>query len=227
MPQTPFKNTWGSKASQGGLDQQRSDLFYCDINIPASLNESWASSVSWAVEKVTFPARSREAVAVKYLNQTNYQIGADTGSDGLNMTIRYAFNQDTAKALEKWHWLISNPQTGSVALTSYVKTDGNIYWLVPDMSSIASGINSDSLSSSNVYKLGGHYRLEGCWIKEFKPSDADMTTGTGLVTYDLQMQIDRYYPLKPSDMKISVNAADGAVTGGSVILSNTVVLPNA
>lgn len=194
-----YKNTWGTPESR--IDQQRSDLFRFAVNIPAQLGadsgvNAWDREIAWAVEKFPFPERTREAVAIKYLNQTNFQPGADTGSSPIDVTVRYAFAQRTAEVLERWHWLTSNPVTGGTSLGSVIKTTGMFYWLVPT----ASGAPEEQTEAES-YALLRAYMLEGVWVKGLSPSEADITTGTGLVTLKLNLQIDRYYPIDPTDLR--------------------------
>lgn len=198
-----YKNTWGSPAS--GVDQQRSDLFYVQLQLPAVLGGTgaWNSSIAFAIEKFPFPERTREMIPVKYMNQTNYQLGADTQQGPVDITVRYAFNQITAELLEKWSWLTSNPITGAVGLSSQIKTNGQFWWLVP------APVSSDFTNSdgSNTMQQGGTFFLEGVMVRGFKPSDADMTSTNGLVSYNLSLQIDRYYPSQPSDLTFGTLSA--------------------
>jgi len=199
-----FRNAWGSADSN--LDQQRQDLFRVSINLPPALgaNSAWNQKVEFAVSKFPFPARSREVVPIKYLNMTNFQIGADTPTDAIEMTVRYAFNQETATVLEKWHWMTSHPGSGGVALTSLIKANGTFWWLVPSLNG-----NTDpggvSSPTSDGLTLGGAYQLEGIILKGLKPSDGDMETSNGLVNLSVSLQIDRYYPIKPEDLKIQTS----------------------
>jgi hypothetical protein len=195
-----FKNQWG--AAGAGLDQQRSDLFYVLMSFPSLLRESqgtslWDQEVAFAVQEFPFPERSRETMPVKYLQQTNHQIGGDTASGSVDMTIRYAFNRRTAELLERWHWLVANPANGGVGLSSAVKTNGYFFWLTPNMQKLA---NVDDTSETNVMTLGARYRLEGVWIKGLKPSNADMTQANQGVTLSVSFQIDRYYPENIKDL---------------------------
>lgn len=204
MPQQKFKNPWASQGS--GTDQQRQDLFVVQLAFPSLLNVGggiagvnlWESECGFAVEQFPFPERTREMIGIKYMNQTNFMIGADTPSAPIAMTIRWAFNRRTAELLERWHWLTSNPQTGGAALTSAVKTKGAFYWLTPNMARQA---NVDDTSNDDTMTLGACYVLEGCLMQNLKPSDANMTASTG-VTLTFGLQIDRYYPRRTSDLAV-------------------------
>lgn len=203
MPNIPIptKNMWG--AARSNVDQQRSDLFVVSLNFPPALGVGsanvWDAECAFAVEQFPFPDRDREMIGVKYLNQTNFQIGADTAPGPIAIMVRHAFNRRTAELLEQWHWLTSNPQTGGVALTSAVKADGHFYWLVPDM---ARQFNVRDVSATPALARGSAYYLEGCLVKNLKPSDANMAQ-TGLVTLTFSLQIDRYYPLDPTQLTIN------------------------
>jgi hypothetical protein len=78
MARMNFKNTFGSQIGAGGtgLDLQRVDLFKLTLVLPSALNLDWTENVEFAVEKFPIPERSREMIAVKYMQQTNYLIGA-------------------------------------------------------------------------------------------------------------------------------------------------------
>ena len=207
-----FKNTFGAATSDGslGIDIQRSDLFHVELQLPGVLGgvTAWDQNIAFAIEKFPFPERSREMVPVKYLNQTNYQPGADTATPSVNLTVRYAFTQSTFTLLEQWHWLTSNPITGSVGLASQIKTNGSFWWLIPVQPTLDSSVNA-----SNSMVIGGAYFLEGCMVKGFKPADADMTTSNGLVTAEFGLQIDRYYPLDPADLQVTSNAPSSGGLG--------------
>ncbi len=205
MPAQKFKNMWAAQGS--ATDQQRSDLFILNLQFPSVLNVGggkagvnlWESECGFAVENFPFPERDREMTGIKYLNQTNFMIGADTPSAPINIAVRWAFNRRTAELIERWNWLISNPRTGGVALTSAVKSTGMFYWLVPNMARQA---NIDDVTDSNTMSLGAAYYLEGVLPKSLKPSDANMVQSGG-VTLQFGLQIDRYYPSKPSDLTVT------------------------
>ena len=195
-----FKNQWGSAGS--GIDQQRSDLFYVLLTFPAILRGAqgaslWDQECGFAIQEFPFPDRSRETMPVKYLQQTNHLIGADSQSGSVDMTVRYAFNKRTAELLERWNWLTSNPVTGGVGLSTAVKTNGYFYWLIPNMEKIA---NVEDLTETDTMKFGAKYRLEGCWVRNLKPSTANMTSTNEGVTLQFSLQIDRYYPERVTDL---------------------------
>jgi hypothetical protein len=196
-----FQNTFGSQNSN--LDLQRQDLFKFTINLPAVLGLSWTEYVEFAVEKFPFPERSIEVIGVKYMQQTNYLIGGDTPTPAIEVPIRYPFGQLTAQALEQWMWLIRNPLTGGVGLTSAVKTSGTFTWIVPNQSVQQGDISSTPTSTQTAMQAGLVYYLEGCLPKGFKFSDADMTT-SGKVDCQLSLQIDRYYPKNVDSMLVSI-----------------------
>jgi hypothetical protein len=201
-----YKNTWGSAAPLGqGIDQARSDLFLVNITPPAILPSlSWDEEIAFAITKFPFPAREREMIAIKYMQQTNYQIGADTAMGGIEIPVRYAFNQLTAQRLEEWHWATSNPN-GAVALTSAIKTNGMFYWLAPNTAAALSfDMTNPLVAATDAFNPVCQYVLEGILLKGLKPSPADMEARDGLVTYDLTLQIDRYYPLRTSDLVATI-----------------------
>lgn len=186
-----FKNTFGSQNSR--MDLQRQDLFKFTINLPAALGLDWTENVEFAVEKFPFPERSIEVIGVKYMQQTNFLIGGDTPTPAIEIPIRYAFGQLTAQALEKWTWLVRNPLTGGVGLTSAVKTNGYFTWIVPNQVAQQADIRGTPTTSQSTMQPGLVYSLEGCLPKGLKFSDADMTT-SGKVDCQLTLQVDRYYP---------------------------------
>lgn len=205
MPAQKFKNMFAAQGS--GTDQQRSDLFILNLQFPSVLNVGggvpgtnlWESECGFAVEANPFPERDREMIPIKYLQQTNFMLGADTPTAPITIPVRYAFNRRTAELLERWHWLMSNPRTGGVATTSAVKSTGMFYWLVPNMARQA---NVDDVTDADTMSLGASYFLEGVLVKSLKPSDANMTQSGG-VTLQLGIQIDRYYPRKPTDLRVN------------------------
>lgn len=190
------KNPWGT--ANGGLDQQRADLFYISMSLPSVLGgvSAWSDNIQVAVTKFPFPARDREMIATKYLNQTNFQMGAETAMGSIEIPVRYAIGHQAAVLLEQWHWMHSHP-SGGVGLTTAVKTNGYFYWLIPNLT----GAPGDaSAAQANVLELGGAYVLEGVMIKGLKPTDANMESNNELVSVNLTLQIDRYYPASPSDL---------------------------
>jgi len=193
------QNLWGAQNS--GIDQQRQDLFKVIINLPASVGgqSAWTEDVEFAVESFPFPNREREMVGVKYMNQTNFMLGADTASGAIEIPVRYAFNQPTAQRLEKWNYLTSNPRTGGVGLTTKVKAWGEFWWMVPNMA-VQENVESERPSDASLVP-GLIYHLEGCLIKGLKFSEASMT-GNGMVNMTFTMQIDRYYPKSISNMVV-------------------------
>jgi hypothetical protein len=200
-----FKNIWGSAGSS--TDQQRADLFVISLNFPAGLslgnNQSagvniWDSEVAFAVQDFPFPARSREMIPIKYLNQTNLQLGADTAMAPIDITVRWAFNRRTAELLERWNWATSNPITGGVAQSSAIKSSGTFWWLIPNT---AEQLSVDDITATNVMQNGPSYFLEGLMVKELTPSHADMKS-SDLVSLKFSLQIDRYYPLLPDNLTI-------------------------
>ena len=205
-----FRSTWGSNSSTGGLgiDQQRADLFRISLNLPQSLGGTgtWDTDVQFAVEGFPFPDMKVASFDTKYLNQTNHQIGADNANSEISIPVRYAFSQPTAQILYKWMYLISNPMTGGVGLTSAVKCNGEFRWLVPDMAKQIANANSfasGGTSDLDVLKIGLVYKLEGCFITGLKPTDADMKTGNSPVNLNFTLMVDRYYPISPSGLIVT------------------------
>jgi hypothetical protein len=195
-----FKNTFASQASSGAsFDLQRQDLFKFQIILPAFLRLDWTENVEFAVEKFPFPERSIELTGIKYLQQTNYQIGGDTPTPPIEVPIRYAFAQQTAMALEKWWTMIRNPRTGGVGLTSRCKTTGTFHWLVPNQAQQEADVTNNSDRDSLVLQSGLVYKLEGVLLKGLKCSDADMTT-SGKVDVQASISIDRWYPVDLNNM---------------------------
>jgi hypothetical protein len=201
-----FKNTFGSATASGSMDLQRQDLFWLQITLPPALAMNWIETVQFAVEKFPFPERSVEMIGVKYMQQTNFLIGGDTPTGAVEVPCRYAFAQPVAAALERWFWLVRNPRTGGVGLTSAVKTHGEFDWLVPNQSDEQKDIQNAPTTSSTALVPGLRYFLEGCLIKGFKFSDADMTT-SGKVDCQFSLQIDRYYPMDVSAQGMTVQIA--------------------
>jgi hypothetical protein len=192
MGRIVYANTFGSQGSK--LDLQRNDLWKVYISLPAAVNINWEHEVQFAVEKFPFPAREREHIPIKYLQQTNKQIGGDTDLAPVELTIRYAFAARTAEALEKWFWLVANPRTGGVGLTSEVKSKGYFVYLVPNMARQAADLQAGAQSSQDTLKAGLKWVLEGVWPKSFKMTDADMSTGNAVSMCLVTFAIDRYYP---------------------------------
>ncbi len=198
-----FNNTFGAQNSN--LDLQRVDLWKVTLELPSVLGGSsaWNENVEFALEKFPFPERSREMIQIKYMQQTNYLIGGDTPTPAIEIPVRYAFAQRTAEILEKWFWLVSNPLTGGVGLTTQVKGKGIMRWQVPNMAQLIADMNSGAQSSQNTMNEGLTYALEGCIIKGLRFADADMTQ-SGAVNLLFNLQIDRYYPTDVTDMQVVV-----------------------
>lgn len=212
MPRTKNKNVWG--AAGVAVDAQRADLFKVTLQLPPALGGTarWVEDVEFAIESFPFPDRNREMIPVKYLNQTNFVLGADAPSDPVQMKVRYAFNQSTVQILERWNYLTSNPETGGVAITSAVKANGRFRWLVPNM--VQQQLLESASPSEDTMVDGLVYRLEGCLVKGFKFSDADMAQSNQLVAVTFTLQIDRYYPENLANMVVGGSA--GGFTGGSL-----------
>lgn len=203
------RNKWGTAAS--GVDPQRSDLFRVILELPGVLGgqSGWNEHIEFAVKKFPFPERSREMIPVKFLNQTNHVLGADTAVGQVDIGIRYAFNARTIELLEKWHTLTSNPYTGGVGLTTRLKSDGWFVFLVPDHEA---QINLDQVKlEDGVLKPGAVFRLEGCLVKGLRYSDADMEAGNQIIEATFSLQIDRYYP---DDLnKLAIQTQRGNISG--------------
>ncbi len=199
-----FKNLFGSATKSDGLDLQRVDLWKVTLTLPDAVKIKWTDEVEFALEKFPFPERSREMIAVKYMQQTNHVIGGDTPTPQIEVPVRYAFSAQTAEALEKWFWLVSNPRTGSVGLTTELKSNGYMRWMVPSKNvSPFEGSGAESVSSAstaNILTDGLTYVLEGVIIKGLKYGDADMTQ-SGIVNLMLTLQIDRWYAEDVNNMK--------------------------
>lgn len=196
-----FKNTFGAQTSANSLDLQRSDLWQVVLDLPSVLQNQykWPEQVQFLLERFPFPNREREMIPVKYMQQTNFLIGKDAETGAVEIPVRYAFNTLAAEALEKWYYLVSNPQTGGVGLTSQVKCMGQMRWLVPNMVNQVNDLSGTKQSYDGVLDRGLTYTLEGCIIKGLKFSDADMTQ-SGYVNLMFSLQMDRYYPFNVSNM---------------------------
>lgn len=197
-----FKNTFGAISSANGIDLQRNDLWKCEISLPAVLGIDWRENVQFLLEKFPFPARDRDMIEVKYMQQTNFVIGRDAPTPAIEIPVRYAFGVRVAEALEKWHWLVSNPMTGGVGLTTQVKAKGWLRWVVPNMQRQVQDIRGNVQPGENTMDDGLVYVLEGCIIKGLKFTDADMTQSAN-VNLLFSLQIDRYYPENVNDMVVN------------------------
>jgi len=202
MSKMNFNNTFGAIASANGFDLQRSDLWKVSIILPQVLGVDWRNNVEFLLEKFPFPARERDMIEVKYMQQTNFLIGRDAPTPAIEIPVRYAFGVQVAEALEKWYWLVSNPRTGGVGLTTQVKAKGNMRWIVPNMQRQVQDIRGNVQPGENTMDEGLTYVLEGCIIKGLKFSDADMTT-SGFVNLMFSLQIDRYYPVDVNNMVVN------------------------
>ena len=198
-----FKNTFGASTDAEGIDLQRVDLWKVTLTFPTGVGIKWTDEVEFALEKFPFPERAREMIEVKYMQQTNYLIGKDMPTPAIEIPVRYAFQALTAEALEKWYYLVSNPQTGGVGLTSSLKAKGVMRWMVPDMNRQRQDLVQNPPVAASL-STGLQYALEGCIIKGLRFTDADMTQ-SGYVNLLFGLQIDRYYPVNVSNMKVSVS----------------------
>lgn len=202
-----FNNTFGAATSANGIDLQRNDLWKVDIKLPPAVGFIWATEVSFLLEKFPFPTRDREMIPVKYMQQTNFIIGKDTDTSAIEIPVRYAFNTNAASALERWFWLVSNPKTGGVGLTSALKAMGTMTWLVPNMQRQIQDLRSNAdPNGSPALDPGLVYTLEGCIIKGLKFTDGDMT-GSGYVNMMFNLQMDRYYPDDMAKLNITPSLA--------------------
>lgn len=209
----PTKNMWGTP---GGIEAARTDLFAVFIDLPAQVtqgfggNSAWQQEVQFAIEKFPFPERGRESIPIKYMQQTNYFPGADSTVGVIDFTVRWNFNRNTVKLLETWYQSFSNPHTGAVGRATDLKCNGRFFWLIPAEGATLGPGGSPDNPTTAPYIAKETYWLEGCWPTNFKPSDADMTTGNTIVTCNLSMQIDRYYP-KQIDNLTFVASQDGSI----------------
>ncbi len=206
MPVIQYQNAWGAQNSQ--LDPLRPDLFRVELQIPSQVLGGgaglWDSEVAFGIKSFPWPVREREMIPVKWLQQTNFVIGADVALAPAELNVRWAFNRRTVEILERWHQLTANSQNGGVAITSLVKTNGFIYYLVPNMSAVADPTDT----TNDAFNDGPRWYLEGVLVKGLKVAEnLDMTVGNEVVTVNLNLQIDRYYPLDPSDLSVLPGAA--------------------
>lgn len=200
MARVLFKNTFASQDSR--LDLQRVDLFKVTLILPAAIGLDWTENVEFAVEKFPFPERNRETIPVKYLQQTNHMVGADAATAPVDLTVRYAFAQRTAEALEKWNQLVSNQRTGGVGLTSQVKSKGQLKWLVPNMQKQIADLRGVAVPNESTLREGLIYDLEGCFIAGLKFTDPDMTQN-GYVNLQFRLSIDRVLPRDLDEMQVT------------------------
>lgn len=200
MPRLAFKNTFGSQNSK--LDLQRVDLFKLTIVLPAALGLDWRENVEFAIEKFPFPDRQMDLHPMKYMQHTNWLLGADAQRGPVEIPVRYAFAQRTAEALEKWMWLCSNPLTGGVGLTTEVKAKGLMRWLVPNMQRQIQDIRGNAQPTENTMNEGLTFQLEGCLIKGLKFVDASMTESTP-VNMTFTLSVDDWYPVDINKMQVT------------------------
>lgn len=200
MGRIQYANTFGSQGAR--LDLQRNDLWKVYISLPPAVGVHWDQEVQFAVYNFPFPQREKEHIPIKYLQQTNKQVGGDVDLSTSELKIRYAFASQTAQALEKWFWLIANPRTGGVGLTSEVKSKGYFQYLVPNMTRQIADLQSGAVSGQDTLKAGLRWVMEGIWIKAFKMTDADMTAGNQVADCLVTFAIDRYYPEDINNMVV-------------------------
>ena len=155
------------------------------------------------MEKFPFPDRKVDMTPIKYMQQTNMLIGGDAATSAVEIPVRYVFAQRTAEVLEKWFYLIRNPITGGVGLTSEVKCQGFVRWLVPNMSKQIADIQGQPLPGEDTMQDGAIYVLEGCLIAGLKFVDADVTQ-SGFATLSFSLQVDRWYPYNIDALQVLV-----------------------
>jgi hypothetical protein len=155
--------------------------------------------VEFAVTRFPFPDRKRERIPVKYLNQTNYMLGAEQGIDELTIPVRYAFSHPTHQLLERWNYLTSNPRTGGSMLTSKAKSKGEFWWLIPNVPGQEQLLERED---EDAYIIAQRYHCEGCMITGLRPTEANVTaTGDAqLVMLEFTLSMDRYYPVSLNNM---------------------------
>ena len=199
MARLKYKNSFGSQNSQ--LDPQRTDLFKITLDLPVAVGLPWDEHVEFAIEHFPFPDRAIETIPIKYLQQTNHLIGADTATGPVEVKVRYVFAQRTAEALERWQWLVRNPITGGVGLTSEVKCLGYMRWLVPNMAKQIADLRGTALPAQDTMRDGLVMVLEGCLIKGLKFADANMAEAT-VASLSFSLSIDRMYPANLDKMQV-------------------------
>jgi hypothetical protein len=209
MPVLQYTNNWGAQNSQ--LDPLRPDLFRVQLQIPQQVlgggSGLWDSEVSFAIKSFPFPAREREMIPIKWLQQTNYVIGADVGLQPVELNVRWAFNRRTVEILERWYQLTANAQNGGVAITSLIKTNGFLYFLIPSMNAVADPTDT----ANDAFVDGPRWYLEGVLIKGLKVAEnLDMGVGNEIVTVNFSIQMDRMYPLDPSDLSFLPGATNNS-----------------
>ena len=202
MAKMKFNNTFGAIASANGFDLQRNDLWKVSIILPQVLGVTWRDNVEFLLEKFPFPTRERDMIEIKYMQQTNFMIGRDVPTPSIEIPVRFAFGVQVAEALEKWYWLVANPRTGGVGLTTRCKAKGFMRWIVPNMQRQVQDIRGNADPAENTMDEGLTYVLEGCIIKGLRFSDADMTQ-SGFVNLLFTLQIDRYYPENVNKMVVN------------------------
>ena len=200
MARLKYKNTFGSQNSK--LDVQRQDLFKVTLELPTAIGLPWDEHVEFAIESFPFPDSKVEMQDLKYMQQTNKLLGGDTPTASVDIPVRYVFAQRTAEALWKWKYLTSNPITGGVALTSEVKCDGFMRWMVPNMAKQIADISGQAMPGEDTMMDGAQFYLEGCMISGLKFSDADMKTSNPvLMTFSLS--VDRWYPVDVDSLQVT------------------------
>lgn len=195
MARLRFKNAFGSAGQSGAnvLDLQRADLFKVTLELPEAVGLPWDEHVEFAVATFPFPENAIDLLGVKYMQQTNQQIGGDKATAPIDIKVRYAFAQHTAQALSRWQYLVRNPQTGGVGLTSQCKAKGFLRWQVPNMRKQIADLRGEARPAEDTMKDGLVMVLEGCLISGLKFSDANMEESTH-VTLSFGLSIDRVYP---------------------------------
>ena len=174
-------------ATDGGFELQRSNNAMLFI---VGLEGNGRDILSLSLASFPLPKESSNAVEVNFLNEKRKFAGAVTYED-LSIIFNDYVDQETAKILYQWRYLVKDPVTGKVGNKRDYAKEGRIVKYGPDGGS------------------DREYTLMGVWPMTLDGGDIDFS-GDDAVKINMTLCIDKFI-YKPSVTSTSA----GSVFGGA------------
>ena len=142
--------------------------------------DSAESIIALSIDTFPIPKQSNNIIEVPYNNQRIKFAGAMIFDD-MDLTLKDNVDIDTAKLLNQWRLLVSNPSNGAVGLAHQYKINGGIIMLYAPNGSYTR-----------------YYQIDGVWLSRLDCGDIDMSADDYL-RITATLTIDRVIPLLALD----------------------------
>jgi hypothetical protein len=158
------------------------------------LDVSNTDQLTLAIKDVDLPPTAFVQKGIKMFNETMHYAGSVQPFTDLTVNFHDYIDKPILTAITAWAQSVWNPNTGAINWARNYKKSGVLYMLPPGLSGTVPGAVETTGATADR-----QWRLEGIWIKSFKPDQFDNENDGDNTLINVVFSVDRAYPLPMKD----------------------------